>query len=169
MNTTPVLYIFSGLPGVGKTTLSKKLSTYLKAAYLRIDTIEQTLKDTCNIKVEGEGYDLAYKIAEDNLLLGNSVVSDSCNPINLTRNAWKEIAKNTNSNFKDIEVICSNLDAHKKRAEERLSNIKNLILPTWEQIKNRGYDIWETDRIIIDTYNKSIDDTFEQLKNLLGV
>ena len=46
----PTLYIFSGLPGSGKSTLAINLSQYNKASYLRIDTIEQALKDEAFFK-----------------------------------------------------------------------------------------------------------------------
>ena len=39
------LYVFSGLPGVGKTSLSQRLAKMRKAAHLRIDTLEQALRD----------------------------------------------------------------------------------------------------------------------------
>ena len=78
-------YIFSGLPAVGKTTLAKSLSNRLRAVYLRVDTVEKALIDLCNYQVEGEGYRLSYRIASDNLELGNIVVADSCSPIKLTR------------------------------------------------------------------------------------
>jgi predicted kinase len=52
----PVLYIFSGLPGTGKTTLSQKVARQIKAVYLRIDTIEQALRDLCSVNVQREGY-----------------------------------------------------------------------------------------------------------------
>ena len=90
--TTPTFYIFSGLPGSGKSTLAKGLAKAIGAVYLRIDTIEQALRDLCNFKVEGEGYRLSYRIAKDNLLTGNNVVADSCNPIELTRVEFEEIA-----------------------------------------------------------------------------
>lgn len=40
---SPILYIFSGLPGSGKSSLSKLVARELHAIYLRIDTIEQGL------------------------------------------------------------------------------------------------------------------------------
>ena len=40
-----VLYIFSGLPGTGKTTLAKEISKILRTVYIRIDTIEQGIRD----------------------------------------------------------------------------------------------------------------------------
>lgn len=41
----PILYIFSGLPDSGKTTLARMIARQFQATYLRIDTIEQTLRD----------------------------------------------------------------------------------------------------------------------------
>ena len=81
----PKLFIFSGLPGTGKTTLSQRLAQHTGAVHLRIDTIEQALRDLCKLDVQAEGYGLAYRVASDNLRLGLHVVADSCNPIDLTR------------------------------------------------------------------------------------
>jgi len=39
-----MLIIFGGLPGTGKTTLSKHIAQQLKAVHLRIDTVEQVFK-----------------------------------------------------------------------------------------------------------------------------
>jgi DNA polymerase III delta prime subunit len=62
-NTQPALYIFSGLPGTGKSTLAQRLAGKLRCAYLRIDTIEQTIRDLCSFDVQEEGYRLAYRVA----------------------------------------------------------------------------------------------------------
>jgi tRNA uridine 5-carbamoylmethylation protein Kti12 len=40
-----MLIVLSGLPGVGKTTIARELASSLKAVYLRIDSIEQALRD----------------------------------------------------------------------------------------------------------------------------
>ncbi|WP_320130074.1 hypothetical protein [uncultured Sphaerochaeta sp.] len=64
----PTLFIFSGLPVTGKTTLSKLLAQTCRAAYFRLDTIEHGLREICGIKVEGEGYSLAYRMVKDRLL-----------------------------------------------------------------------------------------------------
>ena len=160
----PTLFIFSGLPASGKSTLAKLIAKEYHAVYLRIDTIEQALKDLCDIDVQGEGYELSYRIAEDNLKMENHVVADSCNPIALTRQAWEEIAKKNDFLFINIEIICSDKNEHRKRVETRNCEIKGLKLPTWQEIENREYHPWENERIVVDTANKSVDESRKELK-----
>ena len=163
------LYILSGLPGVGKSKLAKLLAAKINATFLRIDTIEQGLRDLCNLTVEGEGYRLAYRIASDNLLAGNNVIADSCNPIELTREEWNQVAKNSQANYVNIQVICSDQADHRARIENRISEIPNLKLPNWQQIQNREYHDWSADRIIIDTAGKSANKSFAELVKLLNL
>lgn len=61
----PILFILSGLPGSGKSTLSQFLARKYKIPYLRIDTIEQGLRDLCHMDVVAEGYELSYRIAAE--------------------------------------------------------------------------------------------------------
>ena len=158
----PTLFIFSGLPGSGKTTLSKRLAKSKGAVYLRIDTVEQALRDF-SLDVQGEGYDLCYRVAFDNLQLGLSVVADSCNPVELTRHAWENVAREANADFVNIEVICSVKLEHKKRAENRTTDVKGLKLPTWEEIENREYHKWTAERTVIDTSKRTEKDCFETI------
>ncbi|MFT6987561.1 MAG: putative kinase [Psychromonas sp.] len=72
----PTLYIFSGLPVSGKSTLAQLLSRRIGAMYICIDTVEQGIRELCGFKVEGEGYRLIYRILRDNLNLGLSVISN---------------------------------------------------------------------------------------------
>jgi predicted kinase len=148
---SPTLYIFSGLPGSGKTTLSQLLARHLGAAYIRIDTIEQALRDICSFNVQGEGYRLAYRVASDVLNTGVSVVADSCNPIELTRREWEQTALATCTRYVNIEVICSDTQEHRKRVGSRRSTVPGLILPTWLEVENREYHNWTVERIVIDT------------------
>jgi predicted kinase len=130
---------------------------------LRIDTIEQGIRDLCDFKVEGEGYRLSYRIAADNLKLGNSVVADSCNPIKLTRREWQEVALSNNSSYTNIEVICSDVEEHKKRINDRKSDILGMALPSWKEVEKREYDSWGEGRILIDTATKNSNESFNEL------
>ena len=163
----PTLFIFSGLPGTGKTTLSKRLAKSKNAVYLRIDTVEQALRDF-SFDVQGEGYDVCYRIAFDNLVLGLSVVADSCNPIELTRRAWEDVARRAKANFVNIEVICSDKLEHRKRAETRTTDVKGLKPPTWNEIESREYHEWHGERTVIDTAKQTEKESFEMLIQAIG-
>lgn len=163
LNKPPMLYIFSGLPGTGKTTLARALSQRLGAFYLRIDTIEQALRDLCSVNVQGEGSRLAYRLAADNLNLGFSVVADSCNPVDLTRREWQNVARAADAAFLDIEVVCNDTQEHRRRVECRTSDIEGLALPTWDAVASREYHPWSSPRLVVDTEGCSIDDALTRL------
>jgi predicted kinase len=160
---TPTLFIISGLPGTGKSALARLLAREKSAVWLRIDTIEQALRDLCAFEPQGEGYRLAYRIAADNLCAGMNVVADSCNPIELTRREWEAVAVENGARFVNIEVICSDRDEHRQRVETRASEIAGLRLPTWAEVCKREYHPWTGDCITIDTAGKTIEESFEEL------
>jgi predicted kinase len=168
MNNPSTLYIFSGLPGAGKTVLARQLATHFRAAYLRIDTIEQALRDICGIDVQGEGYRLAYSIAADNLRLGVSVVADSCNPIELTRDEWEAVARQSQARHVNIEIICSDRKEHRERIESRKPNIAGLVLPGWDEVEAREYHAWTKERIVIETSGKTESESFDELLSKVG-
>lgn len=165
----PTLYIFSGLPGSGKSTLAQELSKATGFMYLRIDTVELALRDLCKFKVEGEGYRLSYRIAQDNLKLGLSVIADSCNPIELTRSEWIEVAIESKASFANIEIVCSDASEHRKRVENRKPTIAGLKLPSWKDVENREYHPWSEKRLVIDTEGKTVSESVQQLLTDLGV
>src|SRR5262245_36029931 len=103
-----MLYIFGGLPGTGKSALSRHLARSLKAVYLRVDTIEQALREAGGHVIGPEGYTIAYRIAEGNLALDLHVVADTVNPLQITRAAWRAVAARAGVPFVEIEVVCSN-------------------------------------------------------------
>jgi predicted kinase len=164
----PTLYVFSGLPGTGKTVLSWRLATMFKAVHLRIDTVEQALRELCGIAVEGEGYRLAYRLATDNLRLGLSVVADSCNPVELTRSEWVAVARNGQARCLNIEIICSDKSEHRRRVESRKATVAGLILPTWDEVERREYHDWTRERIVVDTARKTEDESFDELLSKLA-
>jgi ATPase family protein associated with various cellular activities (AAA) len=85
-----MLIVLSGLPGTGKTTIARKLAIELVALYLRIDSIEQSIRGAGR-QVEGVGYSVAHAVAEDNLRLGRIVGADCLNPWPLTRSEWRAL------------------------------------------------------------------------------
>lgn len=163
MGTT--LIIFSGLAGTGKTSIARGLADRLGAVFLRIDSIEWALAQSV-LKIqaaEDAGYRAAYAVAEDNLGNGLSVVADSVNPIELTREAWRDVATAAGAEAVDVEVVCSDRDEHRRRVESRAPHRPGARNPTWQQVINRHYEPWSRGRIVIDTAGRPIQDCVEDL------
>ncbi|TMO64531.1 kinase [Pseudoalteromonas aurantia] len=159
-----LLYIFSGLPATGKSTLAKFLVKHLNAVYLRIDSIEQTMRNTGITDIYDHGYQVAFQLAKDNLALGQHVVADSTNPVIESRVQWWHVAKKSGIPYIDIEIVCTDTEQHRHRVESRKTDIPNLMLPNWESVSQREYTKWSSERVIIDTANITI---LEAQKKLL--
>jgi predicted kinase len=153
-----MLIVFSGLPGAGKSSLAKELSSRIGATYLRIDRIEQAIvSSSLGIEaVEESGYLAANVLAEDNLRLGLRVIADAVNPIDLARDAWLAVAARVNCPIVEIEVVCSDIDEHRRRVETRVADIAGHKLPTWQAVQQLDYHPWRRDRVIIDTAVRTI-------------
>ena len=157
----PVLIVFGGLPGTGKTTVSRELTRRLAATYLRIDAVEQTLR-TAGHTVGAMGYVVATALAAENLELGRIVVVDCVNPVLASRIGWRQIAAQKSARVVEIEVVCSDLILHRQRVETRTSDISGPKLPTWAEVVNRDYEPWDREHLVLDTAVNSLDHLLEQ-------
>lgn len=152
------LISLSGLPGVGKTTLSRDLAARMKAIHLQVDSAEAAMKNSVlKIHPAGDaGYRVLAALAKDNLLLGFDVIVDTVNPIEVTRKLWSETAFEANASLLNVEVVCEDKTIHKKRVESRKSDIEGLALPSWENVVSRRFERWRVGRVTVDTSQNSI-------------
>jgi predicted kinase len=157
-----MLIVLSGLPGVGKTTLARELARVLGAVHVRIDSIEQSLRNA-GVNVTSEAYLVAYAIADDNLRLGLTVVADCVNPWLLTRKEWRATAERAKAPVLEVEIVCSDVEEHKRRVESRRADIAGHVLPTWREVVDRDYHPWDGDRLVVDTAGMSRKDSVDAI------
>ena len=160
-----MLIILAGLPGTGKTTIARILAQRLNAVHVRIDSIEQAIRDSGVLvaSLDDAGYRAAYAVAEDNLRLGHTVIADSVNPLNVTRTAWRDVARRTGTRAVEIEITCSDGDEHRRRVESRAADIAGHTVPTWAEVVAREYDAWDQPRIVVDTADRAPEQAVDEV------
>jgi predicted kinase len=150
-----MLIVLSGLPGVGKTTIARALAARIGAVHIRIDSIEDALRQSATSvePMNDAGYVVGYAVAEDNLRLGLTVIADSVNPWPETRDAWAAAAARAGVGAAEVEIICSDRDEHRRRVELRLHAEGSG--PSWHDVVTRDYRPWNRGRLIVDTAGRS--------------
>ncbi|WP_216665271.1 AAA family ATPase [Pseudoruegeria sp. HB172150] len=160
-----LLVALAGLPGVGKTTISRAASAEVGAVYLRIDSIERGLTtSSLRLKdVADAGYAAAMAVAQDNLCGDTVVITDSVNPLPATRAAWRAVAAHAEAAILEVEVICSDRDLHRKRVEARAASRQELTVPHWPQVAARDYRPYPGAHLVLDTAKLAPDDAIAAL------
>ena len=153
------LIVFAGLSGSGKSSIARGLAKEIGAVWLRIDSIEQAIKESGFVPraMDDAGYRAAYAVAQDNLRLGRDVVGDSVNPWMLTRNAWRDAGLRAGAQVVEVETVCADENEHRRRVETKVSEVPGLTLPDWPAAIGRDYHPWDRDHLTIDTAGRSID------------
>ena len=157
-----MLIAFAGLPGAGKTTLSRALARRIGAVWLRIDTIEGAMR-RAGLSPGPAGYDVAMALAADHLADGLAVVADSVNPVAASRAGWRAVAARAGSALLEVEVVCSDAAEHRRRVETRHHGISGLPAVTWPRVLDCGYEPWQDDRLTIDTARFALDAALETI------
>jgi predicted kinase len=165
-----MLIVIGGLPGTGKTSLATRLARILDAVHLRIDTIEQAIR-TATMAADdprgAAGYVVACAVAEDNLRLGRIVVADSVNALANTRAAWRAVAQRAGVTHFEVELICSDASEHRRRVESRRPDIAGHKLPTWDEVREREYEPWTGDHVVVDTAQRTLDQSVSEVHAFL--
>ena len=171
------LTVVGGLPAVGKTTVCREvLSLRVQArpqsrppTWLRIDSIEQALRDSGEMlpgMPAGAGYYAAAAVARDVLASGGDVLVECVNPLPITRRLWEETASAVDARFLTVELICSDVAEHRRRARQRAGDIEGLEPPTWQEITHRDYAPWPEADLRLDTARLTVTEAARAIVDL---
>ncbi len=146
------LILFSGPPGVGKSTLSYRLAKEKGYSLLTRDQIDRSL-EKLDIKNRDAGYEVLLGLTKLNLQNDISVVLDATFTIDDARSRAKQIAQETKSNLYIIVCTCSNLDVWKKRIESRSEVVEGWTPADWiEAQRVHGiYEDWNEECLVLDS------------------
>ena len=156
---SPVLVVIGGLPATGKSTIAMALARQTSTPYLRVDRIEQAIVAWSSLShpLGPVGYAVAHELAREQLELGSDVIVECVNPAAVTRDGWVLTAEAAGAALVEVEVICSDETEHRRRAETRTSDVKGLAKPTWPAIKDRKYEPWVREHLVVDSATTSPD------------
>jgi predicted kinase len=162
-----VLIVFGGLPGSGKTTLSRAIAQELHAAWLRVDLIEAALWRAKIAQDQPTGlgaYSVAFALAEVHLHMSTPTVVDAVNPIEAPRQGWRDLAASVGVPLYVIEVVCSDPAEQRHRVETRVSDMPGFEYPSWQELMSRDYEPWTEPRLTLDTATVSFEDCLDRIR-----
>ena len=161
----------SGLPGVGKSAVADAVGQHLGAVVLSVDPIEAAIW-RAGIEPSFEtgvaAYEVAATLAEHQLALGLTVIVDAVSSIEVARNMWRRAAARAAAPARIVEVVCVDVDLHRRRLASRQRMIDGFPEPTWEQVEARRaeWEPWSEDRLVVDSTGALDDNVAEVLAYL---
>lgn len=151
-----MLIVMAGLPGSGKTSLSRMLAEHLTCPLVSVDVIEAAIWRSGIPRSELTGlasYVVTEALAREQLSLGNDVIVDAVNDAEQARTQWHALARSSGHTLRFIEAYCSDEHEHRRRVQSRRRDRDGLPEITWEDIEPRrqGLSAWHDRRFRVDT------------------
>lgn len=163
-----ILISFAGLPGTGKSTISRALSVATGAVYLRIDEIDAAIWAIDPDRDIGpESYHIAAALAVSNLGLGHTAIIDCVNPWDMTRAIFADAAKRAGVRLLGVETQCSDPAMHRARVEGREMDVPGLEKPDWQKVLSRDYTPWFAADVKLDTAKLNVAEAVAEIERHL--
>ena len=115
----PSLVVVCGLPGVGKSTVARRVADRIGAEVLRTDVVRKELFDDPGYTAEETAavYDELLARAADRLADGRSVVLDATFKTRGRRREAREVAEGLDCGFRLVHVDCEEAVVERRIAE----------------------------------------------------
>lgn len=112
-------------------------------------------------------YEVAAVLAEHQLGLGLTVITDSVSSLEVGRDMWRRAAARASADLA-IEVTCCDQEAHRRRLVDRRRDIPGSPEPSWEDVQARRseWQPWDADRLVLDTLHGIDENVAEALSFL---
>lgn len=154
--TSAALVIVAGLPGTGKTTLADAIARRFGFPVLSVDPVEAAIWRAgipASFETGVAAYEVVAAVAAHQLALGVGCIVDAVSAVEEARETWRRLAAATEAPLRVVEVMCSDVDLHRRRLESRRRNIPGFYEPTWESVVARRADYrpWPDPRVVVDT------------------
>jgi len=164
----PRLVMMSGLPGSGKSTLSKILAGRAGAKLLCIDVFEQDLRNQhgADFDVGTRGYQQGYHLAARHLREGRNVIADAVNAVEMARQGWRDVAAATDTDIVEIEILCSDIGEVRTRLQTRNTGIEGLAPVQLSAVSSRVWEPNPNRHAAIDTAGKPVTSCVDALEQL---
>lgn len=162
------LVIFSGLPGVGKSTLADKLARQLRWPLLKIDDVIGKVPENPGIEFWDSKVDVLLDVLNTQLELGLDVIVDSVF-MNMDRQHAQELARKYDVRFLPVYVFVSDEALWKERVTRRFNKMSDEDVATWERIQHQRehFSKWEEDTaLFLDSIN-AVEENFARVLNFV--
>ncbi len=134
----PMLLIFKGLPGTGKTTLASQLHKKFGWKLVVRDNIKEELtrQNIPPSEVGKESYKIMWHELDDLLSNQHSVICDTNINHPSALPELEKIVKKTGSKVIVVECYCVNEEEHKRRLDERKDqNLSSFWIDSWDKFQ----------------------------------
>jgi len=151
------LVVFSGVPGVGKSTLADAVGRTLGMPVFAGDWLLGSLTPFGGRYLDQQleiGSEMLTTLALRQLSLGQSAILDFPAEDPVTRERWRSLADRAGARFTVVVCVCSDLDVHRARLEGRRRGIPGWHdAGSWANVEKRlaEFPPWVGDVLTVDT------------------